>query len=323
MALRLNRRDLLAGAGALLAAPRPSWAAIPRDLTLSVWRYKLTASYFFEDAGVADVPYRVSYAELPGGTMVLEALSANALDYSFMSEIPPIFSVPSGVPLSLIAVLRGDVNNSGLLAQGDSAIRRVEDLRGKRVSYVRATNNHYYLIKILATAGLTFADIVPVPLSVQDGAAAFLAGHIDAIVSGGYVTWQLLRHNNARWVISDMEGLYSGNFVIAANRNSLKDPAKAEAIGDYLRREQTVWDWSGKNLARSAKRWADVTGAPEAYYLREFQQRHRQPRLTAVSEDVIRDQQDIADTFHAVKAIDRPIDVRPLWDTRYSALLGT
>ncbi|MEA1674654.1 ABC transporter substrate-binding protein [Nitrospirillum sp. BR 11163] len=323
MALRLNRRDLLAGAGALLAAPRPGQAAIPPDLTLSVWRYKLTASYFFEDAGVADVPYRVAYGDLPGGTMVLEALSAGALDYAFMSEIPPIFSVPSNVPLSLIAVVRGDVNNSGLLVQGGSAIHRVEDLKGKRVSYVRATNNHYYLIKILATAGLTFADIVPVPLSVQDGAAAFIAGHIDAIVSGGYATWQLLQHNNARWLISDMEGLYSGNFVIAANRNSLKDPAKAEAIGDYVRREQKVWAWTAQNGPRWAKRWADVTGAPEAFYLQQYQNQHRRFRLTAVSEDVIRDQQDIADTFLAVNAIDRRIDVRPLWDTRYSALLGT
>lgn len=321
-AFPLNRRHLLAAGAGALAAGRAARARAADDLTLSVWRYKVTASYFFADAGVADTPYRVTYADLPGGTMVLEALASNALDYAFMSEIPPIFSIPSDLPIRLIATVRGDVANVGILVRGDSGIRTAADLRGKRVSYVRATSNHYYLIKILARAGLGFSDIVPVPLSVQDSIAAFRSGHLDAVVAGGYAAWILKHDSGARWLISDMAGFYPGNFVIAANRDALQDPAKAAAIADYLTRERAVWDWAAGHGEQWAARWAEVTGVPADYFLDEFRARHHQPRLTGVTDTAIRDQQDVADTFFTARAIDRRVDVRPLWDPRFAGLLG-
>lgn len=256
--LPLSRRDMLGGVGALALAgcKRSDGARALSDITLRVWRYKNTAGNFMEAAGLAATPYEVRYVDLPGGPLVLNAYAAGELDYSYMSEIPPAFAIQSGTPIKLIATHQGDVNNSGILVVKSSSARRFDDLRGRTIAYTPNTNNHYYLLKLLETHGMTLKDVKAVGLPVSDANAAFTRGHVEATVAGGISALLTETLLGGRWLVSNVKGVYSGNFCISAHPDALADPLKRAAIQDYLRREQATWEWIGHNR----RCWAALSG---------------------------------------------------------------
>jgi sulfonate transport system substrate-binding protein len=308
-----SRRTVLAGMGALaLSGCHPARQGLA-GVNLRVWRYKTTASHIMDAAGLPPPPYQVTYADLPGGQMVLNAFAAGALDYSFMSQIPPIYALRSGSPMTLIASYNGDTNNGGIMVARGSSAQRVEDLRGRTVTFVPATNDHFYLLKLLDLHGLTIHDIQPVPLTVQEGLAAFRAGHVEAITASGVGAFQLERDEGARWVSRSLQGVYNGNFVIAARPGALDDPLLRAAISDYLRREQAAWAW----VAQHPREWsaivAGTTGIAQDLYLRAAREQSRPPRLVPVNDTVIADQQAIADFLTKVGLLQQRVDVRPLW----------
>lgn len=61
-----------------------------------------------------------------------------------------------------------------------SGIARIEDLRGKRVAVTRGTDPHIFLLRALASAGLTEKDIEIVPLQHPDGKTALDRAQVDA-----------------------------------------------------------------------------------------------------------------------------------------------
>ncbi|SEJ39146.1 sulfonate transport system substrate-binding protein [Azotobacter beijerinckii] len=313
-----RRRVLLAGsvlAGAALASRWGVAASGPLDLSrtrLGVGTYKGAAPSFLEEAGLAPPPYEVSYAELAGGNLIVEALAGGSLDVGSMSEIPPVFAIQSQAPIKLIAVLRGDVNNQVFLVPQGSGVREIAELRGKRVGFVRSTTSHYFLIKALKEQGLSLADIEPVGLTPQDGFSAFQSGQLDAWVIYGIYIQIALARTHAR-IVKTALGYLSGNYVIAARAESLKDPYRVAAIKDYLAREQQVWDWVQANPESWAKKSAAITGIDASLFMDQFRARSEPYRMVPVDDAAIRSQQEVADLFYEAGVLRQRLDVAPLW----------
>ena len=325
--MSLSRRLLLAGglsvAGlSTLAAcsPKAAKSGSLEDLTLRAATYRGNLDAFFQQAGVADTPYKVAKSEFAGGNLIAEAINAGALDIGGMSEIPPIFVAGSpGNQVRIVAVLQGDVNNQVVLVPKDSKAQAFADLKGKRIGYVKATTSHYILLRLLDEAGLAWTDIKPVALSPQDGLAAFSSGAIDAWVIYGVVVQQA-RAAGAR-VLRTALGILSGNYLVAAAKSALDDPLKRQALGDYLGRYAKVAQWANADDARWAQARSVVTNVPAALYLREFKERSAPTRLLRISEAAIASQQGVADAFAVAGLIPAKVDVRPLWDDRLSGAL--
>jgi len=311
-----SRRDLLSGAGAFaLAGCRPSAKAQRlSDVTLRVWRYKNTAGNFMAAAGLADTPYKVRYVDLPGGSLVLNAYAAGELDYSYMSEIPPAFAIQSGTPIKLIATHQGDVNNSGVLVGKSSPARRFEDLRGRTIAYTPNTNNHYYLLKLLAAHGMTLKDVKAVGLPVSDANAAFTRGHVEATVASGISALLTEKLLGGRWIISNVKGIYSGNFCISAHPDALGDPLKRAAIRDYLRREQTTWQWIGHNSARWAALSGQLSDQSPALFERLAREASRPALIVPPAADAIASLQQVTNDLFAFGLVRGEYDISGLWE---------
>ncbi|WP_437883787.1 ABC transporter substrate-binding protein [Pseudomonas sp. LRF_L74] len=317
----LSRRELLSSASLLaLGAALPAALMAEPQEALRVWRYKSTAAYYLEDAGQAQTPYPIEWVDVAGGNLVLEALTSGALDYSFMSEIPPIFASVAHAPLVLIASYSGDNNKTGIVVKRGSGIRSVADLKGKRVSYVRATNTHYLVLNMLKRNGLALSDIQAVPLPSQDALTAFQNGHLDALVTGGVSAIYAEAHMDGV-ILENAEGYYSGNYLIATTRQALEKPGKREAIGDFLRREKATWDWIEHHPRQWAERSEALTGIPRELYLRQFEQRTQPARLKPVDNTAIAAQQQVADLFFESGLIRQQVDVKPLWDDSFTPVL--
>ncbi|MCS4260878.1 sulfonate transport system substrate-binding protein [Pseudomonas protegens] len=285
-------------------------------VTLNVATYKGAAPSFFAEAGIEPPPYKVKYAEFTGGNLSFEALVSGTLDISPMSEIPPIFGIKNHAPVKLIAVLTGDVNNQAFIVPKGSAVQSVAELKGKRIGYIRSTSSHYFLLKALKEQGLGFADIVPMALTAQDGFAAFQNGALDAWVSFGYFI-QLAELRAGARVLKTGQGYLSGNYVIAANQQSIADPAKHAAITDYILREYRSWQWIASHPEEWATRSAQILGMPREVFLAQYRAQSGPRLLQPVDDAAVKSQQDVADLFFEAGVLPQQLDVSGLWDRSF------
>jgi len=326
---QFSRRGLLTASSiALGAMGLASLGLAPRafaqsnrlsHLTLGVATYRGQDSYFTEDAGTANTPYKVEYAEFAGGNLIVEALASGSLDVGGMSEIPPIFSIQSHRQPRLIAVLQGDVNNQVFLIPKDSNIESVDQLRGKRVGYVRSTTSHYFLIKALKEQGLTMKDITAVALTPQDGFSAFQSGQLDAWVIYG-VFIQLAKFRSGARVLKTALGYLSGNYLIAARPAALEDPLRKQAIQDYLQRQARTLEWINQNPEPWAAKSAQLLGVDKTVFLDMYNNRSQASQIIAVNDQAIASQQEVADLFFDAGVISERLDVSPLWDKNFALL---
>lgn len=315
---RRNFLQLSALAGLAAALPRLGLGASVdlSGVTLNVATYKGAAPSFFAEAGIEPPPYKVKYAEFTGGNLSFEALVSGTLDISPMSEIPPIFGIKNHAPVKLIAVLTGDVNNQAFIVPKGSAVQSVAELKGKRIGYIRSTSSHYFLLKALKEQGLGFADIVPMALTAQDGFAAFQNGALDAWVSFGYFI-QLAELRAGARVLKTGQGYLSGNYVIAANQQSIADPAKHAAITDYILREYRSWQWIASHPEEWATRSAQILGMPREVFLAQYRAQSGPRLLQPVDDAAVKSQQDVADLFFEAGVLPQQLDVSGLWDRSF------
>lgn len=272
-------------------------------------------------AGLAPKGFEVDYSNFQSGHLAVEALNGGSLDYAGVSEIPPVFAAASTVQsFRQIAVTHGDVNNQVILVPKGSKIRGLADLKGKRVGYVRATTAHYFLIQMLKSVGLGWGDITPVAINVTDGAAAFSAGALDAWAIYGFPIQRAIATEGAR-ILKTALGFLSGNYLVAAHVDALKDPAKVALIGDYLRLVRQAFAWAATHRDAWAAVVAKDIGVPLDYVQDEFRRASDVYSLRPVNEAAIRSQQQVADVFAEQKLIPRAVDVRPLWDDRFNSII--
>ncbi|WP_095153646.1 ABC transporter substrate-binding protein [Pseudomonas sp. Irchel 3E13] len=321
MAISISRRAFLqhSAVAGLAAGLAPVLANASE--ALRVWRYKGQAASFLADAGQAATPYPLEWIDVPGGSMVLEAFASGSLDYAFMSPVLPLFASAAGNPLVLIASYQGEQNRSSLIVKRDSGIASIADLKGKRVSFVRATDTHYLILNLLRDNHLTLADIQARPMPARDALVAFQNGHVDAIVAGGIGALQAQTGMDGV-LLAQASQYHCGNYLIATTERVLQQPGKQAAISDFLRREQATWDWVEHNPQAWAERNEKLTGISRELYLQQFNQRQRPSRLLPVSEADILAQQRIADLFHDSGLIRQALDVRGFWDERFNLLLS-
>ena len=314
--MSLQRRTLL---GTVLAAPAIIGAGTP--VTLRMAQYKAGDALLLRLSGQDQTPYRVDWSEFASGNQMLEAINAGAIDLAYSSEIPPIFGAASDAQVRVVAVIRGDVNEQVVLLPPGSAIGGITELRGKRVGYVRATTTHYYLLRMLASAGLGWSDIQPVNLSPADGAAAFRSGVLDAWAIYGYSV-PLAMQAGAR-VLTTASGILSGNYLNLASPAMLADPNKRAATKDLLARIGRAYAWIDDHHAEFARAQATALNVPEPA-VRSLVDNVSQPRrLTAPTDADVASEQLVADTFTRAGVLSRQVDVAPLWDRAFGRELVT
>ena len=113
------------------------------------------------------------------GPAVNEALVNKQLDLAWQGDLPSIVHRAAGVKTKIIAG-SGVRNGLYLGVPADSDIRRIEDLRGKKVAVFKGTNLHLAAVRALADHGLKEKDVKLINLDFASSAAALVSKDIDA-----------------------------------------------------------------------------------------------------------------------------------------------
>ncbi|MEI9852222.1 MAG: ABC transporter substrate-binding protein [Sphingomonas sp.] len=122
-----------------------------------------------------------------------------------------------------------------IVARRSSGIARLEDLRGKRIATMPSTSGAFFLNRMLATAGLTEADVVIVPGMAKDGADALIAGRADAIAIWEPEPERAFAALGGDAVEIASGGIYRELYNLQSTAGTLADPVKRAQIVAYVR----------------------------------------------------------------------------------------
>ncbi|HQF38840.1 MAG TPA: aliphatic sulfonate ABC transporter substrate-binding protein [Opitutaceae bacterium] len=182
--MKLSLRSLLLSAFALagpgLFAAEP---AKPAELRLDYATYSPSSlvlkkfGWLEEDLKADGVAVRWLFSA--GSNKANELVSSNSSDFGSTAGSAALIARTNGVPLRTIYV-SSRPEWSQILVKGDSPLKTVADLRGKKIAATRGTDPFTLTLRGLRDAGLTQKDVELVPLQHSDGYLAWQRGNVDA-----------------------------------------------------------------------------------------------------------------------------------------------
>ncbi|MBX9645967.1 MAG: sulfonate ABC transporter substrate-binding protein [Xanthobacteraceae bacterium] len=248
--------------------------------------------------------YKVVWTEFPSGPPLLEALNVGAIDFGNTGEAPPIFAQAAGAPIQYVAYEPPAPKGEAILVPKDSKLNSVADLKGRKVALNKGSNVHYLLVKALEKAGVKYSEIEPVFLAPADARAAFERGAVDA-----WVIWDPFQAaaeaaTGAR-TLADGTGIVANYQFYFSSKKFLESDSKI--VDAVLAELSAVDDWAKSDIHAVAEQIAPAVGLPVAVV--EVALKRQAYGIKPLTDSVIADQQQVADTFFTLGLLPKAIKI--------------
>ncbi len=206
--------------------------------------------------------------------LVNEDFTSHRIDFAFYGDLPSIILNASGFQTRLVAP--GNLgNNVYLVVPPASTAKSIADLKGKRIALHRGRPWEVSFGKLVASSGLQVSDFKIVNLNPQAGAAALVAGSVDAFFT-----------LDDAYLLSDKN---VGRIIWSSQRAPLDWKMRAELWGtrDFVEQHPDLtqllvnanlravaWISQEQNRSQYIKDLADRYGYPESVIQRESENAH-------------------------------------------------
>src|SRR6202046_3686338 len=180
----LSRRNLLLAAVATGVAPRLAHAAAsPKEIRVD-WATYNPVSMVLKEQGLLEKEFgsegiAIRWVQTLGSNKALEFLNAGSIDFGSTAGAAALIGRINGNPIKSIYVYSRP-EWTALVTRKNTAINKIEDLKGKPGGVTRGTDPHIFLVRALLSVGLSEKDIQPVLLQHPDGKTALIRGDVDA-----------------------------------------------------------------------------------------------------------------------------------------------
>jgi sulfonate transport system substrate-binding protein len=255
--------------------------------------------------------YAIKWATFTSGPPILEALQAGRIDLGGIGNTPPIFAAATRANFRLVAAIPQRNNNGDdVIVKGGSSIKKLADLKGKRIAYTRGSSGHGFIIQALKRAHLTTKQVTLVDLTPGDSLAAFTSGRVDA-----WATWEpfisIAAGTAAKARVVPDGGGYaaSGLGFVAASNKILSNVRTRTAVRDYLVRLQRGLKWGVAHRSAWATAFHDESGLPVATALQAINK--TLVDLKPVRGKLITTEQKLANALAAAKAV-KKVNIRSI-----------
>ncbi|PBI89947.1 putative aliphatic sulfonates-binding protein precursor [Variovorax boronicumulans] len=307
--IAIPRRRLLQGAAAALALPS-SFAALAQSPArqlrighqkgyLSVLKARGTL-----EKRLAPLGATVKWTEFTAGPVQLEALNVGSIDFGDVGEAPPIFAQAAGAPLAYVGATVPRPKTEAVLVPKGSAIQTVADLKGKKIALNKGSNVHYFIVKLFEKHGLAYSDLNLVYLPPADARAAFEKGSVDAWVIWDPFLAAAQQSLDAR-ILADAVGVVGNR---AYYFSSLDYVAKnADVLAVAIEEVNKIDQWGAAHRNELATELSAIWGLPKA--VADLSQGRTAYGTGPITKAILAEQQQIADTFFALKLIPKKINV--------------
>lgn len=258
------------------------------------------------DSEIEPLGLRVEWVEFPSGPPLLEALNAGSIDLGHSGDSPLVFAQAARVPFAYIAASSPSPDTFAILVRKDSAIQTVPDLKGKKVGMTKGSSGHTMAVRGLESRGLSFSEVVPVYLTPADGRVALESGAIDAWAIWDPYFASAEVAGNVRPLINGRGSVSGREFYFASRRLLAENP---DAVRVFFRAMKRAKEWAQARKPEVAKMLATQTGIDlKAVELGES--RRNRYNTGPITDELIAEQQAIADRYVELGLISEKIDVR-------------
>jgi len=309
----VNRRNFLISASSLLASTRVGSAISAEPLkelrigyqkigALLIVKAQKALEQQFEPQGV-----RVRWVEFAFGPPSLEALGAGAIDYGYTGDAPPIFAQAARAKLLYAAAIPARGYGQAIVVPAASSIQDVSGLAGKKVAVAKASSAHNLLVAALESVKLPWTAITPIYLAPPDAAAAFVRGAVDAwsIWDPFFAIAELKQ--KARALSLDRSVTTQNSFFLVNSGFAATHPEVVAAINGAVATSTT---WADRHRGQVAAILAEASGVDLAAEQRSVDR--AEFTFGPLNNDVLAQQQEVADRFQKLGLIPAPIRVRDI-----------
>ena len=300
---------LAAGATGIAAGLHlPAIAQAPKEIRIGYQKYgtlTLLKGRGTLEQRLASQKIAVKWTEFPAGPVLLEGLNVGSIDFGTVGEAPPIFAQAAGARLVYVGHEPASPGSEAIVVPKTSTLRTLADLRGKKIALNKGSNVHFLLVRALEKAGIPYSAIQPIYLPPADARAAFERGSVDAWVIWDPFLAAAEQQLGAR-VLADGRNLVSNHQFYLAARSFAEKHADLNRI--LLEEIAKVDEWGKANPAEVSTILSAQTGLPKNVV--DLAASRYAYGVKPMSAEVVREQQRIADAFHALKLIPKPIAVK-------------
>lgn len=249
---------------------------------------------------------KVTWAEFPAGPQLLEALSVGSLEFGLTGDSPPVFAQAAGKELLYVGAEPPKPDSSAVLVLGDSPIKKLSGLKGKKIALQKGSSAHYLLVRAVEKAGLTWNDIQPIYLTPADARAAFERKSVDAwaIWDPFYAATELAIKPRALATGRDLSSSNNSFYLASKPFVTQHEPALLALLQELTRADSVAQN----NRKEAIKLVSDFSGL-DAGVVSLFIQRRPPSPVGPLSAATVADQQRVADAFFKLGLIPKPVKV--------------
>jgi sulfonate transport system substrate-binding protein len=279
-------------------------------------------------AGLLDTPYKVRFQTYPDGGTQTSAVLQGTADIGRGSGVANALLVGgSDAKPNFLSVATLKISTATQWTVAKPEITTLAQLKGKKVAYTPNSTAQYFLLKQLESVGLTFKDIDPVPLAPANGLSALLGGSVDALSNFGPTVQTAVAKGfpmlaDGGPILKGTLGALVASFNV--NVDSLKDPAKAAAIADYLARINAANAWTRAHADQWSQTVAAATNQPLETVKANFKLAENTVNSSVgpVDPAAIADVQAIADAFLAAGVLTKKADIAATYTDQLNAQIA-
>ncbi len=206
----------------------------------------------------AKVNATINWSKFTSGPPLLESLASKRVDLSTLGDGATLSGLDRELPFEVIAQTQLGETLNGILVHPNSDIKKVEDLKGKKVTVAYGTTVHVYLIKALKAHGLTSEDVELINLQPDDSQAAFNSNKVDAWVAFDPFQTTNIEKGNAIKLDVDEKILAPASLIVRTDFGK-EHPEIVEA---YLRAYKKSLEWQNEHLDEAAEIYEAETKLP-------------------------------------------------------------
>lgn len=311
--LRLNWQSISSALLLISALSAPNFSIAAENIephTLRIGYQKYGSFIVLKQRGnleerLAPLNIKVEWTEFTAGPQMLEGLNVGSIDLAVAGETPPVIAQAAQADLVYVGHEPPAPNAEAILVPQDSPIKTLADLKGKRIATNKGSNSHYLIVKALEKAGIKYSDVNVAYLPPADARAAFEKGSLDAWAVWDPFYASAVASAGAR-VLTDGEGLVKNyNFYLASGKYVKKHPA---ALDIFLEELAKLDQWADGNRRAVAEILAPQVSL-DVDVVETATKRSTYQLIPALSDEVIANQQAIADTFYELKLIPKKLNV--------------
>lgn len=124
---------------------------------------------------------KVNLFELPSSDINMESFRNHSADLSTLTLDETLHLLNGGTKLRIVAVM--DISHGGDAVLAHPSIKKLSDIKGKRISIMNITLGLYMLKRLLDTAGVDRKDVTVFPMSENKQVDFYKQGKADVVIT--------------------------------------------------------------------------------------------------------------------------------------------